>query len=224
MHIRTMDWELSTLKPLTINLEFQTQGRTVFRSASWAGFVGVLTGMRPGAFSVSINYKRTIGASPISILRNFYEGAFGAWPIAFLVREILTTCKDFSSALGSFSCSSLMSPVYITLCGVRPSEGAVLTRKREGEERATWLLHSHGVIVQPNLDYWRGRGEAEEYEDICDSVERRTQGEKRIARINGSTTLLKLWEAVLKPPILAQDTVHIVSMIPARDHFLTVVP
>lgn len=35
------------LRPLTIELDFQKDKQTVFKSISFAGFLGVLTGMKP---------------------------------------------------------------------------------------------------------------------------------------------------------------------------------
>lgn len=54
---RTMDWESDFLTRMTVELDFQLGGKTVALATTWAGFVGVLTGMRPGAFSVSVNFR-----------------------------------------------------------------------------------------------------------------------------------------------------------------------
>lgn len=35
------------LKPLTVNLDFQRNNKTVFKAASFAGYVGMLTGFKP---------------------------------------------------------------------------------------------------------------------------------------------------------------------------------
>lgn len=35
------------LKPLTVNLDFQRNNKTVFKASSFAGYVGVLTGFKP---------------------------------------------------------------------------------------------------------------------------------------------------------------------------------
>ena len=43
-----MDWELDLLKPLTIEVDFQKAGKTAYVATTWAGYVGVFTGLRPG--------------------------------------------------------------------------------------------------------------------------------------------------------------------------------
>ncbi|CAF3383119.1 unnamed protein product [Rotaria sp. Silwood2] len=45
MHIRSMDWGLDVLKQLTIDVDFQRNGQTVFKATTWIGYVGILTGM-----------------------------------------------------------------------------------------------------------------------------------------------------------------------------------
>jgi len=60
-HIRTMDWDMPALAALTIEVDFvHSNGALDFKATTWPGYVGVLTGMRPGAFSVSVNYRRYI--------------------------------------------------------------------------------------------------------------------------------------------------------------------
>ncbi|CAM4894188.1 unnamed protein product [Rotaria socialis] len=62
MHIRTMDWELDFLKPLTIDVDFQENDQTVFKATTWIGYVGILTGMRvQNGYSVSVNFRHAGG-------------------------------------------------------------------------------------------------------------------------------------------------------------------
>jgi hypothetical protein len=49
-HIRTMDWEMPELQPMTIEVQFVKHGRPLFIASTWAGYVGVLTGMRYGGY------------------------------------------------------------------------------------------------------------------------------------------------------------------------------
>ncbi len=66
-HIRTMvilivsyvfqDWAMDFLKPLTIEVEFQSKGITQYIATTWVGYVGVLTGMRPFGYSISVNFR-----------------------------------------------------------------------------------------------------------------------------------------------------------------------
>jgi len=41
-------WELTdTLRPAIVNLDWQKGGKTVFKSINYAGYIGVLTAMKP---------------------------------------------------------------------------------------------------------------------------------------------------------------------------------
>jgi hypothetical protein len=66
---------------MTVELDFQRGGRTVFLGTTWAGYVGILTGVRPGAYSVSVNF-RVVGDG---VMTNLKKGLKSHWPIGFLV-------------------------------------------------------------------------------------------------------------------------------------------
>lgn len=57
LHCRTMDWDLPALRDLTLEVEFQRNGKTLYHATTWAGYVGILTGMRPGRFCMLHNMK-----------------------------------------------------------------------------------------------------------------------------------------------------------------------
>merc|ERR1712137_235126 len=111
-----MDWELPDLKALTIEIEFCRGEQTLFVCTTWPGYVGVLTGMRPGAYSCSVNFRVT-GSNYLVNLRN---AVTYCWPIGFLLRAVLEEDVDYATAVRSLAASELISPVYFTCCGVRP--------------------------------------------------------------------------------------------------------
>lgn len=122
------------------------------------GYVGVLTGLRPGAFSVSINYRRSEAGNRNmlkGIVTNMVKGLANAWPVSFLVREVLAQDANYERAVASLKLSSLMAPTYIIVAGVNQHEGCVLTRERNGNR--TWPTQelSAGPIVQANMDHFR---------------------------------------------------------------------
>ena len=56
--VKTHKWQTSELlRPLTVNLDFRRGNKTVFKSVHFAGYVGVLTGIRPNRFTFSINER-----------------------------------------------------------------------------------------------------------------------------------------------------------------------
>ncbi|KAF2465183.1 uncharacterized protein BDR25DRAFT_160457, partial [Lindgomyces ingoldianus] len=58
MHFRTLDWGMSALRKAVVQYEFVEKkgGPVVATSIGYVGFVGVLTGVRPG-LSVSLNFR-----------------------------------------------------------------------------------------------------------------------------------------------------------------------
>lgn len=221
LHIRTMDWEMEALKALTVELDFVRAGEVVCRASSWAGYVGVLTGLRPGAFSVSVNYRRTERGSndPLgALLTNVKRGAVRHWPVSFLVREVLTDCGDFRAALGALASSELMAPTYLTLCGTQTGEGAIITRGRVGggEETIAAQLRD-GPLVQVNMDIPAvdANSEDDDWQDICASRRRRRFALEALGGLAGPATMEDLWLLQSCPPCLAHDTVYTTAMVPA---------
>ena len=232
LHIRTMDWDMPALQALTIEVDFVSQGKTLFSATTWAGYVGVLTGVRAGAFSVSINYRRTEqvgrdGQALRATARNFLRGLFGRhWPVSFLVREVLQQDETFALALASLTASDLMAPTYITVAGVAPGEGAIITREREGGTHRNLVLELHSssepFIVQANMDVERDEAfsAVDAWQDICESRHRRQLARTALGAVERMTET-DLWLLTSVPPILADDTVYTVLMVPATGSLKT---
>ncbi|KAJ0414407.1 beta subunit of N-acylethanolamine-hydrolyzing acid amidase-domain-containing protein [Aspergillus carlsbadensis] len=60
LHFRTLDWDMPALRELLVTLEFvdsdELDAPVLARNITYVGFVGVLTGVRPG-LSVSLNFR-----------------------------------------------------------------------------------------------------------------------------------------------------------------------
>uniref|UniRef100_A0A0N4VX65 CBAH domain-containing protein n=1 Tax=Haemonchus placei TaxID=6290 RepID=A0A0N4VX65_HAEPC len=57
-NIAAQSWDLTeSLKKVTMNLNFVRNGTLLFKGTTLAGHVGILTGMKPNAFSLSMNAK-----------------------------------------------------------------------------------------------------------------------------------------------------------------------
>ena len=135
IHIRTMDWEMEFLRALTIEVVFYKNNKPLCIATSWAGYVGILTGMRYNSFGISVNYRVTLDG----FWTNVKKAAKSSWPIGFLVREILCTEDtnnvkfNYNNARIQLQNSALISPVYFTLSGVNINEGCIITRNRDND-------------------------------------------------------------------------------------------
>lgn len=147
LHIRTMDWEMPELERLTIEVDFQRSGRTVASATTWAGYVGVVTGLRVGAFSLSVNYRRTelMSEKPVAaFMKNLWGVVRSKWPVSYVLREVLTqeAPLTYSGVLRFFRGVHLVAPCYITVAGTAPGEGCVCSMERKGK-KSTFVEMPH---------------------------------------------------------------------------------
>lgn len=151
MLARNLDWALPKLARLAINIEFTSAGQPVFSSTTFPGLVGCLTGCKPGAFAISINF-RSPATTQFELVQSFLasvaSAATGAWPVSFLARRCLEEDKSYTAARATLGASPLISPVYFTVCGVERGEGILITRDRLKKAGDDWLLAKRGPPVQ----------------------------------------------------------------------------
>lgn len=138
-HARNLDWwtENKVLQKYTKVFNFTRAGTTVFQSVGWVGFVGVLSGMRPQAFSVTLNAIVSEQAPGIG------------QPVAFLLREVLEEVSTFEEAQAKLETTPLIADCLLLLAGVQVQEMVVIERTpKEYQTRAA----SQGSIIVTN-DY-----------------------------------------------------------------------
>ncbi|CAE7454240.1 ASAH1 [Symbiodinium natans] len=66
-HIRTMDWEMEFLRPLTVEVMFLQHGAPQFLCTTWVGYVGVLTGMTVRHMNRPADQLRLMKQNPASL-------------------------------------------------------------------------------------------------------------------------------------------------------------
>jgi hypothetical protein len=115
VHVRNLDWPLASLGDATCVFRFRRGGRT-FVVVGAPGQVGVLSGMLPGAYSVTINWAPP--ASPPTF-------RFGP---AFLLRDTLETCNSYAAAVAALQKTPLSASVFFTVCGTEPGQACVIER------------------------------------------------------------------------------------------------
>lgn len=113
LHFRTLDWGMDGLRKLIVQLEFldRPKGEVIARSITYCGFVGVLTGVRPG-LSVSLNFRPNHNDSDktsanIAYYYNHLMILLGRRPsIASLLRDVIIPA-DFHNKTSSRTLESL---------------------------------------------------------------------------------------------------------------------
>ncbi|MEO0340608.1 MAG: C45 family peptidase [Bacteroidota bacterium] len=134
-HARNLDWhtENGLLSKYTTIFNFQKAGTTLFKSVGWKGFVGVLSGMKPQRFSVTLN----------AILSNDLPEI--AYPISFFLRDVLEQCTDFAEAKQSLETKPIASDCLLLLSGISPNEFVVI--ERTPKRFATRAGENHIVVT-----------------------------------------------------------------------------
>jgi hypothetical protein len=115
VHVRNLDWPLPAMGPATRLFRFR-RGDREFVSVGVPGQVSVLSGMLPGAYSVTINW------APPASRPNFDFGP------AFLLRHTLETCDSYRAAVAALRRTPLSTSVFFTVCGTEKGQACVIER------------------------------------------------------------------------------------------------
>lgn len=171
VHYRTLDWGLPQLKDLTVELIFQRNEKTVFRATSWAGYVGIMTGMTyhlDNNYTLALNYRNTNGTLFNSVQRTIRM----YYPIGYLIRNTLESSLPFEEALDILKNAQLISPCYLTICTM--NEKLIIVRNcKDGYTIRKKNKRYPDHLCQTNID----PGCHDEDKNILSSIERRKKVE-----------------------------------------------
>ncbi|XP_030047332.1 acid ceramidase [Microcaecilia unicolor] len=152
--IKHSAWILNrALKPLLLNIDFQKKKKTVFKGVTFAGFAGVLTGIRPKAFTLSMNAR----GGPNDELMGILEWFFGVQKplVGFLMRSVLENATSYKEAKTELEKTKLITPGYFALGG-KSGEACVITHDTEKTVDVWELDVKQGMwyLLQTNYDHW----------------------------------------------------------------------
>jgi hypothetical protein len=210
VHVRSLDWPLAAMGAATRLFRFR-RGAREFVSVGVPGHVGVLSGMLPHAYSVTINW-----APPVAF------PCFDFGP-AFLLRDCLETCDSYDAALRMLTDTRLSTSVFFAICGTAQGQACVIERtQREAAVRpmAGPVLvqanhHVAGRFARNNKDIL----EAESDEDVfslAGSVRRADTLTRTLEEMPSAVTLDTAADALNRPPVLNQDTCQQIVFSPGR--------
>ena len=119
------------MKKITFVGKFYKGDEYLFDSTMFAGYNGMHTGERPGAFSISINERRpTHSHGILNFVKNFAMIFTGYQGNTKLIRDTLTKCSNYECAFDAFHDSVIIAPCYYILAGTKENQGVVITRDR----------------------------------------------------------------------------------------------
>jgi predicted choloylglycine hydrolase len=188
VHVRTLDWPIDGMGEATRLFRFRRANRE-FVAVGVPGQVGVLSGMLPGASSVTINW------APPAAFPTFDFGP------TFLLRDVLETCDTYASAVETLERTQLSTSVFFTVCGVERNQACVVERT---QRRAAVRPLNGPVLVQANHHI------ADAFAKNNDAI-LKVPPEEEVFSLDGSTKRVNILEsalATLPADCSLEDTVH----------------
>jgi len=157
-HGRNLDWSFDgySLYNISMFADYKAGGVTQYSGVSWAGYVGLLTGLN-SAFSITVDQRDQ--NYPAGVPDNVEAIKNGSQLVAFFVREVLTNNKTFSDAVNALANVPVAAPVYLIVGGAQTDQGAVVTRDRT-KAVDVWKYGVPDVrcadwyLVETNYDHW----------------------------------------------------------------------
>jgi len=155
-------WQLTdALRPLIYNVNYTQGGKTLFTGVHYAGYIGTLTAVKKGAFSLTVDsrFDNTYEYFLVEWLQNTSDTANF---LSFLTRQAFESQNDYAGALDFLTTKDMVGPSYIILGGVKPGEGAVITNSPNMTHSLNVWTLAQGLpngttpyyLLQTNYDHW----------------------------------------------------------------------
>jgi acid ceramidase len=154
----TRTWTLTEkLRPLLMNLNFVRGGVSLYNTTQYAGFVGLLTGVKKGGFSISVDtrFDGHLDEYLVLWLLGKYDGQFLSWKL----RDTMENIADFDTAKQILTSYKPMGPGYIIIGGAKANEGVIIALAAGSTTPQTVRTLSDAIqnksfyIVQTNYDW-----------------------------------------------------------------------
>uniref|UniRef100_A0A3Q3E3R5 Acid ceramidase n=1 Tax=Labrus bergylta TaxID=56723 RepID=A0A3Q3E3R5_9LABR len=155
--VKNKSWIISEkLKPLVVNLDFKRNNQTVFKSTNFAGYVGMLTGIKPQLFTLTMNERFSIDGGYIGILEWIFGNREGKW-MSFLTRSVLENANSYEEAKARLAQTKLLAPAYFILGGNSTGQGCIITRSRvlSLDILEIDLKLGRWYVLETNYDHWK---------------------------------------------------------------------
>jgi uncharacterized protein len=211
--VRSLDWPLPVIGAATRIFRFVDEGHE-FVTVGFPGFVGVLSGMIPGAYSVTINW------APPPVGRPKFDFA-----PPFLLREVLQDCHTYDEAVYALKHTVLSTSVFFTVCGKKQKQACIIERIRE---EAVVRKMTGSVLVQANHHVGRkfkanndvmADAECEEESMLKDSVDRAESLKKALQKAASALQLEEVAECLGADLVQNELTVQKMAFCPKTGEF-----
>lgn len=154
--IKNDTWKVSELlRPLIINIDNMKDGKLAYKTVTFVGFVGLITAVRPGVVSMSLNERFALEGGYVGIIEWILNtNREQKWP-TLLARDIMEAGLNFEDSLNALQKPTLVAPIYYIVGGPEPGQGAVVTRSRRSTVDL-WRINDTDTfyIAETNYDHW----------------------------------------------------------------------
>jgi N-acylethanolamine-hydrolysing acid amidase len=208
IHIRTMDWPLDELKNMTIQVNFTRNNKIVYSGISWAGYVGLMTAMKPNICSISLNYRQCDG----SILSNIKNLIGLKWPSGYLIRDALENSNDYDTIHTRLINTHLIAPSYFIICGISKEQCFTIVRDRDSYKEYPLTTYIAQTNIDPDVSMPKN--------NILLSVERKQKIEEIMNKVDlyKSNTIDDMVKQFKVYPVINDETIYLTIMIPKVDY------
>ncbi|XP_027060445.1 acid ceramidase-like [Pocillopora damicornis] len=155
--VKNDTWMLTEiLRTLIVNIDYQRNGKTVYKTVSFAGYVGVLSGVKPGILTLTLNERFNIDGGYIGIVEWILGMRNSKWS-SFLTRDVLESATSFEEAKDMLANDKVLAPVYYILGGTKSGEGVVITRSRTEclNQMSLNPANNTWFVLETNYDNWK---------------------------------------------------------------------
>lgn len=157
-HGRNLDFPYGPyLANMTFHGRYFKDGKLLYEAVSLVGYLGVLTGIKPGAYSFSIDMYEIPGeATLIESVRNILSGLTQLFKKklspTYVVRKGFETTDDYDSFVKHLKETDTLSRAFYIVTGVKPGQGTVITKFKTHVQNQTSLDAESGRwhVVQSN--------------------------------------------------------------------------
>lgn len=164
VHARNLDFPIDHLGPVTIDFDVFRNGTYLYSFTTFAGYVGVLTGMKPptedhSGWTFSLNERMPDGF-PWSHIANLVEALIaGGVSSSLHVRRLMDRTgtreeMSYATAILDLSRQHFVAPSYLI---VGSADGGVVITRDRNAAADLWHLPKTGAppaLVQTNYDRW----------------------------------------------------------------------
>ncbi|EDO37695.1 predicted protein, partial [Nematostella vectensis] len=142
-------------------------GEIIYSGVTFAGLVGLYTAQSPNALTLDTD-QRAQGSIWENIIVALLDKK--ALPPLFLIRQIVATeGVDFPQAVNELSSAPMFDDSYYIVGGVKPDQGAVVTRNRLSTADV-WMLDAEKgswFLVETNYDHWTTPPPSDDRRDVA---------------------------------------------------------